>query len=891
MARVRQWFLFLVFLLVGATRLWAASAAETRAFEAASGAFQHKVWDRAEGLFAAFRQDYTNSTRLPEAILYQAESRLQRGNYAGAIALLTANVDLAGNWADEYVFFIGEAQFQKGDFNAAAETFAKLVHTFPASGRRLEGLIRQATARAKLATAADWQRVTNLLQATNGLFQAMARTNAASEFVQRGYLLLGEALLAQTNYGAAEIALQPLLEAKLVPELQWQRQFLLCRIQLADNRPDAARQSGANLLTLAEATGKPALRAESAAMLGTVYERLGNVDEAITAYQLNLPEGVPPDRQRQAVLKITELLVDRNRIAEAAQLLQRFLEQTPNAKAADLALVRLGELRLRLAAPGGTVAPGTNAAPGTNYLQLALAALQSFTNKFPQSPLFGRAELALGWCFWLSNALPESRAAFQTATQRLPSATDPASAYDLAVAHFKLGDTLFRQTNYSEAIPHYRMVAEQFSAWPQVQTNLCEPALYQIVRAGLNANNLSAASNAMARIVDSFPAGFYTDRAVLLTGETIGGSNPAAARNLFEAFTQAITNSPLRPEIELAIARTYEQENQWERAVTQYDEWLTIAPTNNPELPQALYFRAMANRWAGYETNTLTQLTNFIERFPAHELTPLARWWVADYYDRIGRLEAAEANFELIFQNTNWAGTPIAFRAQMAAGRVAFKRTSWKDAKGYYGDLAGNTNCPTPLRAQAYFAFGSVIMASQESTNKADYQQAISAFDQAAFWSGSNSTLTVLAQGEKANWFLQSHDYTSSSNAYQRVLQSPLADVVARSAASVGLGGVLEKLAQQNSGAAQTDLLIQARDRYLDVFEKRILRDGETSDDFWRMKSGLEAARLLVDAFKQRAAALQIYGELQDDYPFLRLGDRINTLKAQPGSPAVSKNP
>lgn len=888
---MRQRILILMFLLAGATRLGAASAAETRAFDAASRAFYDKIWDRAEAQFAAFRQDYTNSTRLPEAILYQAESQLQRGNYAGAIALLTSNVDFAGNWADEYFLYIGEAQFQKGELNAAAETFAKLVRTFPASGRRLEGLVRQATARAKLATAADWHRVTDLLQATNGLFQAMARTNSANEFVHRGYLLLGEALLAQTNYSAAESALQPLLEAKLVPELQWQRQFLLCRIQLADNRPDAARQSAANLLALADATGQPALRAESAALLGTIYERLGNVDEAITAYQLNLPDGVPPERQRQAVLKITELLVARDRIAEAAQLLQRFLEQTPNAKAADLALVQLGELRLRLAAPGGTVTPGTNAAPGTNYLQLALAALQSFTNKFPQSPLFGKAELALGWCYWLSNALPESRTAFQTATQHLPPATDSASAYDLAVAHFKLGDTLFRQTNYSEAIPQYRMVAEQFDGWPQVQTNLCEPALYQIVRAGLNAGNLSAASNAMVRIVTLFPAGFYADRAVLLTGQTIGGSNPAAARGLFLEFTQAITNSPLRPEIELAIARTYEQENLWERAVAQYDQWLAIAPTNNPDLPQALYFRAMANRWAGYETNTLTQLTNFIERFPAQELTPLARWWVADYYDRIGRLEAAEANFELIFQNTNWAGTPIAFRAQMAAGRVAFKRTSWKDAKGYFGDLASNTNCPKSLRAQAYFAFGSVVMASQESTNKADYQQALNAFDQVAVWSPTNSALAMLALGAKGDWFLQSHDYASASNAYQRVLQSPQADATARSAASVGLGVVLEKLAQQASGQAQTDLLIQARDRYLDVFEKRILHDGETSDDFWRMKSGQEAARLLDDFFKQRGAALQIYCELQQDYPFLHLGDRINALKAKPGSPPVTKNP
>lgn len=881
MPHLRRWILIGLLACAAVPRLWAASAAENRDFEAATNSFRDKVWDRAEAEFAAFRQDYTNSTRLPEAILFQAEARLHRGNYEGAISLLKAKVDLAGNWGDEYFLFIGEAQFQKGDFKDAAESFAKVVHTFPASARRLEALIRQATARAKLATAADWQEVRELLQQTNGLFQAVARTNTANQIVWRGYLLLGEALLAETNCAAAEAALQPMSNAALSPELDWQRRYLLCQIQLEDNRPDVALQNATNLLALAKSSGQPRFPAESAVVLGRIYERLGRPEEAVAAYQLNLPEGTPPELQRQAVHSITRLLLAHDKVAEAALVLQHFLEQTPGAKSADLALLTLGELRLRLAAQTPPLASATNAPQVSNSLPQAVAALESFTNKFPQSPLFGKAELALGWCFWLSNAMPESQAAFQAAVQHLPGSTDSASAYDLALAQFKLADTQFRQTNYAAAIPHYRAVAEQFKAWPEVQTNLSEPALYQVVRAGLNAGDLPAASNALSEILTSFPNSFFADRAVLCFGQVLGGQDPAAARRLFLEFARQATNSLLRPELELAIARTYEQEDQWDEAIAQYDEWLATAPTNQAELPQALYLRAMAYFWrAGYQTNTLTQLTNLLERFPMHSLAPQARWWVANYYDYIGRLEAAEANFQLIFQNTNWTGTTLAYQAKMAAGRVAFKRTSWEDARGYFGGLAGNTNCPGPLRAQAYFALGSTFMASQESTNKTDYQQALRAFDQAAFY-GANDRIAVLALGEKADCYLQLHDYASASNYYQLVLHTNLADVAARSAAAVGLGVVLEKLATERSGAEAAGLLVEARDHYLDVFYQKLLRPGEKADPYWTEKSGMEAARLLTESFKQLEPAIRIYEDLQDSFPFLRLTDRINTLKAQ----------
>ena len=125
----------------------------------------------------------------------------------------------------------------------------------------------EASARAALARAdpAEWPRVIELLQQTNGVFQCAASTNASSDLVAQGYLLLSEAQLATKDYHAAEETLQPLAKRPLSPKLAWQWQYLLWRIQLADGRTNAALQSTTNLLAVAASAGQTNLLAESAA--------------------------------------------------------------------------------------------------------------------------------------------------------------------------------------------------------------------------------------------------------------------------------------------------------------------------------------------------------------------------------------------------------------------------------------------------------------------------------------------------------------------------------------------------------------------------------------------------------------------------------------------------
>jgi TolA-binding protein len=819
-----------------------ADPAEERAFGAAREAFTASLYQRAETDFREFIRNFPGSPLIPEAVLLQAQCALEQSNYAGALQLLATNRALVGARKDEVAFWTAEIQMRQGNYDSAASLFDHAALEFPGSPRRSEALVKEATARAKLN---QWQAIIDLLGATNGLFQSMARTNGSDNSSLDGFLLLTEALLARTNLAAAEATLLPLGRRSLDPTNAWSWHYFVCRLRVAQGHTQEALDNTTNLMSLAARATLPRLQAESVAFKAELLEKLGRNDEALAAYTNNLSSVTPADRQRQALLKTTQLRLSQNRIVEAVQHLDRFLVQYPQAASADLARLTLGELHLRQYLEG----LATNALPAdstnsvTNHLEQAVNCFQTVASNFPNSLLLGTNFLDLGWTFWLQGRIPESAQAFLEAVQRLPPGDRR------AWAHFKLGDAQSRQAQFISAITNYKAVIEEAGAAPDVTTNLLEPALYQIVRAGLAATDLASASNAMARIVGSYPKGFHTERAVLLFGQYFGKQGGAVdARQLLEDFLKKDSGAALRPQIELAIARTYEQQRLWGDAARHYEFWLDRF-TNDPARPSAAYCRAQALWYAGDETNAFISFTNFAALYPSNELSLEARWHIADFYYNTGSFGAAENEFQLIA--LNWPGSEQHWEALMMAGRAAVGRQAWNDAADYFNKkLAADTNCPAHLRFQALFACADTLI-SQTSTNKLeDYRKAKEYFE-VICQQYSTNRLAVLACGRKADCLLQlaqsGADLVLAADGFQQILTNTtpgLTTVLTRSIAKVGLGVILEKLAADPAARDASTLRNQALDQYLDVLFGKIIGPEEVADEYWTGRAGLEAIRL-----------------------------------------------
>src|SRR5277367_2183597 len=151
MAFLRQSFLILFALVLSGAQIFAASVAkEQRAYAAAVSAFQDEMWSRAETEFAQFAQKYPKSTNAPQAVLLQAQAEFKQGKLTNVVALLASRKSGAGNLADQYVYWIGEAQFQIGDFTSASKTFTSLAQNFSESPLRLRAAVEAASAYVQL---------------------------------------------------------------------------------------------------------------------------------------------------------------------------------------------------------------------------------------------------------------------------------------------------------------------------------------------------------------------------------------------------------------------------------------------------------------------------------------------------------------------------------------------------------------------------------------------------------------------------------------------------------------------------------------------------------------------------------------------------------------------
>ncbi|MBC8094279.1 MAG: tetratricopeptide repeat protein, partial [Akkermansiaceae bacterium] len=199
---------------------------EGKAFDAASNSFRLEMWERAEREFAEFGKEYPKSERLSDAVLLQAQAQFAQRKYREMLELLEPRQAQAGSLADQYLYWIGEAQFKATNYSAAAVTFGKLAREFPTFSKRLEAAVNEAAALAKLG---HWTNVVELLRNPGGPFRLAASAAAAGdEMVARGFLLQAEVQFTLQMLPDAEVTLKK-ITAGLSGELEWRRRFLLGR--------------------------------------------------------------------------------------------------------------------------------------------------------------------------------------------------------------------------------------------------------------------------------------------------------------------------------------------------------------------------------------------------------------------------------------------------------------------------------------------------------------------------------------------------------------------------------------------------------------------------------------------------------------------------------------
>jgi len=866
MAFFRRWFIVWFTLVLGGGQLLAATR-EERTYDAAVQAFQDKFYSLSQTRLNQYLQLYRKSTNAPAAVLLLAQSQYYLSNYPAAANQLSDpdNLEKAkeADLADQYAYWLAEAQYAEGNLADAAKNFTTLADDFPKSPLAVNAVVEASSAYGKLG---DWPKVDALLGATNSLFQHAAQFAPTNEQVANGYLLQAESKCNQGDFAGAVQILGPLSHAKLGLEQDWKRADLLYRANLGRNDFDQALAATTNMLQIARlghGSFWASSLAESVSSHAGILEKQGRLADAAAAWQENLLNPVPAEQQQQAVLKLAELAIVQTNLVDAETGLEKFLSKFPNAQAAGIALLTLGELYLKdyIAQPAAT----------NNRLATAQSKFDQFLNTYTNSPLAGKAYLDRGWCFWLTNNYADSFNDFQSAARLLQA--QPVSE-DLAVARFKMGDAQFALNNFTGAQTNYEAVLTEFAALPHVANSLGGLALYQILRVRLALHDATGAEESMNKLLGEFLTNAPAESSLLLAGQGVSDyASPAKARELFARFEVEHTNSVLLPQVVFAISRTYEREQNWGAAVTNYQAWLTSFPTNDYR-PQVEYARNWSISQSGNEQRAFELFTNYLNEYTNNTLTPLAYWWVADHYFRLGSTNFVEAerNYQLIFQN--FPTNELADRAQLMAGRAALGWAGSTDASRYFVGLMTN-NCPEDLHDQAVFGYCEALrqMASSD-TNNVSLQQATNYLAQLTPKAATN-LVGAMAWCETADCNLQMGALDAATNAFLQALNSPVltssnlppAGEELRARALVGLGIVLEKKAEGLGGDDRKALLDLALQSYQNAFYS----DYETKSEFWTKKAGLQILALAPKNGALKASDLDNFiSRLEELFPQLK---------------------
>ena len=831
-----------------------AQRSEAKDWGVATNAFASGPSSLAEQALGRFAATYTNSIHRTNAILLQAQARIGYSNYAGALELLETTPP--GQLAPEFTFWAATAYYDEGNYTNALARCDSLITNHPdAPALPLRATLLKGEAFAKLS---QWANVVALLSQSNGLFQTAARTEPSNPEIANGYFLLGEAFFNQGQYSEAEGVIGRISTNGLAPHVMWQRQYLLCQVLLQKGETEEALAGSTNLVKLM-ATVDEAV--DTSFLRGEILARAGQTTEAVEALTNNLATNLPPPANRKAFQEIIVLKVEQNDRPNTMQWLADFIKERPGDPVLDLARYHLGDLQLRsFFAPAGTT---TNGAPpaDTNLLSAAITNLGAVARDFTNSEVLGSAFLDLGWCDWAQGSFASATNHFSQAAGVLPHSANQ------AVAIFKLADSDYRDTNYAAAASNYGRLLQEYAGTEIVTNSLFEPALYQLVQASVQLGNLQAATNAADHLLHWFPYTSAGEKSLLLIGEDLSSrkTDSDQARHVFEQLLEKYPDTALGPEVQLAIARTYEQQGNWTNALESYAAMQTNASFPTNLLPELDYSLALACWHANQESNALAGMSNVVLQFPADSHAPLAKIWIGNY--QLDHRLNADADFtfqELISKFPN-AGT-LVWEARLLAGKAAARHQDLPGAINDFYLLADDTNAPAQFRTQAYFHYGYTLFLEFQlgKTNISGVGRAIDALIYVAPQTNSapTNTLAALAAGQLGNCYFALSNYPNATLWYNTELRDTNDtpdDIMARGEAEFGLGLIAE---------SQKDFTEALRHYGAILFDP----DPALVDPTWLKNAGVQAAAI-YEAQTNNADAIRVYRKVESVVP--SLGDQM----------------
>lgn len=667
--------------------------------------FQSGLYTVSADEFLRFRDLYANHSRFPDALFYEAESRLALGQEDDAVQLLE---DFERRFPFHPFSFqarltLGQHFFEKGDHDSALRTLSLVLEKSPTDEQAAKALYWMGEASVQLGhedeALAYFQRASDEYRDTETAPRAayalafnqvrMGRYEDASRsFEELGSRYPDSPFSRNVGLALAEVYYEIDDFERTVTEIERRLPNLSGdsedrAVFLLAESYNQLRDSGKAILRYRRFTeGDPENPYYRRALYGLAwnYYHEGSYEWAGDNFRL-VHETGSDNLAAQAMYYAAVNRKLEQRKDEAAEIFEAFVTGWPDHGLADNGWFELGILNYEL-----------------NYWRDASRAFGELIDSYPESELIGEALLHQGNTFIALGDFDQALSIFDEAIQHQ---TAPESLKEEII--FQKAWLLYRSRQYRKAAPEFLDLYEQNHGSPQAGESL-----FWAAESYFQLDSFSRADTYFRRYLRDFPGARYEEAAHYALGWTYFKQR-AYERAIpeFEAFLAAYRDEtgtvPYRSDAQLRLADSYFALKRYPEAVRVYGR---LAGDGDD---YALYQIGQAYSNAGDTFEAISTLRQLLEDYPVSEWLEEARYSLGYLYFLNQDFEQAITAYGLLI--LTYPRDPLAAKAQYGIGDSYFNEGNLGAAVDAYNEVL-NRYPNSPFTSDAAAGIQFALMAS-----------------------------------------------------------------------------------------------------------------------------------------------------------------------------------
>ncbi len=715
---IPHWRRFLLLCVLAGTALSPARAQQEAprpadAFGGAVELYQQQLYPDAATAFATFRQAHASHVAAPQALYLEARAALAQGDDAGTRRLLSRLQREYPSHPRARTARLGLAQYYLDQGNPdRAKSQLQTIATAPS--RPDEGA-----------------RALYLLGRTE---QNQGNPNAALPYFKQVY----------SRYPNAELA----------PAALYARGVTQVRLERYD-------RATASFERLGEQFPDSPFSENLGTILGDVYYRVGQYENAATELQRRLPDLTGSTRARTLFL-LGETYSALGRREDATTQYRLILEELPNSSYTTPARYGLawqhynaGRHAAAAEAFAAVRAADHPLADRATYYEAASRALtgaraealelyRTFLDRAEAGPLATAAQYEVGLLHYRRERYDRAASAFRAATQQASSAGPRGEAF------YWLGNAYLATDNLDSALDAYTEAIDRGAAPESVTAKVRFQKAWSLYRNG----RYGEAGTEFQALADAHSETARGQEALFWGGDTFYQREQyGAARRQFQAYLDTSPNAPQRAGARYALAWTYFKQRRFEPAAQSFRRFLDVYDRDSmSDVPYrqdarlrladcyfalkryddaraaydrvdgagveyALYQGGRALYYAGQPGAARDRLRRFVDDFPDSPLRPDALYRLGDIHFQEQRYEAARNAFTQLLDDH--PETARAAEAQYAIGDTHYNAGEMKDAvQAYRAVLETYPESPYASEAASSLFFALNAAGQQDRADK-----------------------------------------------------------------------------------------------------------------------------------------------------------------------------